>query len=75
MKPVTASLKVMVTSEVSPTLSALSATTMVAVGCRVSMVKLGELVVPVPALPARSVTPALFRLIRLVVSATLMFGV
>ncbi len=37
VKPVTASLKVMVTREVSPTLSAVSATTMVAVGRRVSM--------------------------------------
>ena len=37
VKPLTASLKVMVTSEVSPTLSAVSATTMVAVGRRVSM--------------------------------------
>ncbi|MNG02284.1 hypothetical protein D3C84_853060 [compost metagenome] len=37
VKPVTASLKVMVTSEVSPILSAVSATTTVAVGRTVSM--------------------------------------
>ncbi|MNG30878.1 hypothetical protein D3C84_1165840 [compost metagenome] len=36
VKPVTASLKVIVTSEVSPMFSAVSATTMVAVGRRVS---------------------------------------
>ena len=68
LKPVTASLKVMVTSEVSPIFRALSATTMVAVGRTVSMVKLPELVIPVPALPAPSCTPLLFRLMRLVVS-------
>ncbi|MNC13796.1 hypothetical protein D3C75_615520 [compost metagenome] len=38
VKPVTASEKVMVTSEVSPTLNAPSATTIVAVGSTVSMV-------------------------------------
>ncbi|RMS19479.1 hypothetical protein ALP75_202708 [Pseudomonas syringae pv. actinidiae] len=75
LKPLTASLNVMVTSEVSPMDSALSATTTVAVGRTVSMVKLPELVTPAPALPARSATPALFRLIRLVVSATLAPGV
>ena len=37
VKPLTASAKVMVTSEVSPIFSALSATTMVAVGRSVSM--------------------------------------
>ncbi len=37
------------------------ATTMVAVGSTVSMLKLAELVVPAPALPARSLTPVLFR--------------
>ena len=37
LKPVTASLKVMVTSEVSPTLKALSAISSVAVGRAVSM--------------------------------------
>ncbi len=37
VKPVTASEKVMVTSEVSPSFNALSATTMVAVGRCVSM--------------------------------------
>ena len=37
VKPVTASLKVMVTWLVSPTLSAVSATTMLAVGRSVSM--------------------------------------
>ena len=38
VKPVTASLKVMVTSDVSPAFSAVSVTTIVAVGRRVSMV-------------------------------------
>ena len=38
VKPVTASLKVMVTSEVSPALSALSVTTMDAVGATVSWI-------------------------------------
>ncbi|MNF87618.1 hypothetical protein D3C84_700880 [compost metagenome] len=38
LKPVTASENVMVTSEVSPILSAVSATTMVAVGATVSIV-------------------------------------
>ncbi|MNC55401.1 hypothetical protein D3C75_1049280 [compost metagenome] len=52
-----------------------SATTMVAVGSTVSMVKLAELLMPLPALPARSNTPALFKLIRLVVSFTLLVGV
>ncbi|MNI57675.1 hypothetical protein D3C73_1127500 [compost metagenome] len=75
VKPVTASEKVMVTSEVSPTFRALSATTMVAVGSTVSMVKLAELVVPAPALPARSATALLSRLIRLLVSLTATFGV
>ncbi|MNR53974.1 hypothetical protein D3C85_1740820 [compost metagenome] len=37
VNPLTASLKVMVTSEVSPILSAVSATTMVAVGRSVSI--------------------------------------
>ncbi|MNQ74428.1 hypothetical protein D3C85_891830 [compost metagenome] len=37
VKPLTASLKVMVTSEVSPILNAVSVTTMVAVGRTVSM--------------------------------------
>ena len=37
VKPLTASEKVMVTSEVSPILNAVSATTMVAVGRNVSM--------------------------------------
>ncbi|MNZ43139.1 hypothetical protein D3C78_607360 [compost metagenome] len=34
-----------------------------------------ESVVPLPALPARSLTPVLFRVIRLVVSLMLAFGV
>ncbi|MNC12769.1 hypothetical protein D3C75_604950 [compost metagenome] len=75
LKPLTASLKVMVTSEVSPTLKAVSATTMVAVGNTVSMVKFAELVVPAPALPARSATPELSRVIRLLVSLTATVGV
>ncbi|KPX79648.1 Unknown protein sequence [Pseudomonas amygdali pv. photiniae] len=65
----------MVTSEVSPTDNALSATTTVAVGCCVAMVKLPESVVPLPILPARSFTPVLFSVMTLVVSATLAFGV
>ncbi|MNZ99549.1 hypothetical protein D3C78_1188800 [compost metagenome] len=75
LNPLTASEKVMVTCVVSPTLRALSATTMVAVGNTVSMVKLAELVVPVPVLPARSATPVLSRMIRLVVSLTSTVGV
>ena len=55
VKPLTASEKVMVTCEVSPIFSAVSATTTVAVGRTVSMVKLPELVIPLPVLPARSV--------------------
>jgi hypothetical protein len=50
-KPVTASLKVMVTVVVSPMPRRLSATTMVAVGSAVSMAKLLESVVPLPLLP------------------------
>ena len=75
VKPVTASLKVMVTNELAPILRAGFPTMMVAVGRTVSMVKLPELVIPVPALPARSLTPALLRLIRLVVSWTPAVGV
>ena len=68
LKPVTASLKVMVTSDVSPMVRLLSATTMVAVGATVLMVKLPELVVPVPAFPARSAIPVLARVMMLLVS-------
>ena len=53
VRPLTASLKVMVTPEVSPALSASSATTMVAVGSLVSMAR--SFVPAVPVLPAASV--------------------
>ncbi|MNV39333.1 hypothetical protein D3C71_1309090 [compost metagenome] len=75
VKPVTASEKVMVTSDVSPAASAVSASTIVAVGRTVSMAKLLESVVPLPALPDRSLTPVLSRVIRLVVSLMLADGV
>ncbi|MNO58416.1 hypothetical protein D3C76_489740 [compost metagenome] len=74
-KPLTASLKVMVTNEVSPVLSAVSATTMVAVGSTVSMAKLFESVVPDPALPDPLATPLLSSVIRLLASVTLEVGV
>ncbi|RMS19477.1 hypothetical protein ALP75_202325 [Pseudomonas syringae pv. actinidiae] len=48
---------------------------MVAEGRVVSTVKLPELMVPLPAFPARSVTPALFRLICPVLAFTLAPGV
>ena len=67
MKPVTASVKVNVTIAVSPTFSAVSATTMVAVGTLGIDRVVAELVVPVPALPARSLTPVLSSVITLVV--------
>lgn len=75
MKPLTASEKVMVTLVVSPTVSAVSATTMLAVGRTVSIVKLAEFVVPIPAFPAQSVRPELFRMIRLLESRKPTFGV
>ena len=74
-KPLTASLKVMVTVVVSPMPRRLSATTMVAVGNAVSMAKLLESVVPTPLLPEALVTPLLSRVIRLVVSVMLAVGV
>ncbi len=75
VKPVTASLKVTVTVDVSPTLRALSATTIVAVGHWVSMAKLFESVLPMPALPDAPVTPLLSSVIRLLLSSTLLVGV
>ncbi|MCY1358996.1 hypothetical protein D3C81_1897040 [compost metagenome] len=75
LKPLTASEKVMVTSEVSPALSVGSDSTMVAVGRWVSIEKLFESVVPLPALPARSTTPVLSRVTRFVVSVMLALGV
>ncbi|MNC13794.1 hypothetical protein D3C76_534750 [compost metagenome] len=74
-KPLTASLKVMVTVVVSPMPSCVSATTMEAVGSAVSMAKLFESVVPVPALPDALTTPLLSRVIRLELSAMLAVGV
>ena len=58
VKPVTASLKVMVTRDVSPSFKAVSATTMVAVGRAVSTARVTELLASRPsalALPATSV--------------------
>ncbi len=75
VKPLTASLKVMVTVDVSPMLKALSATTIVAVGRWVSMAKLFESVLPMPVLPDAPITPVLSRVIRLVLSSTLLDGV
>ena len=49
VKPVTGSLKVKVTSEVSPTFSAVSATTMVAVGRAVSTVMVTVLFASAPS--------------------------
>ncbi|MNK79826.1 hypothetical protein D3C87_995040 [compost metagenome] len=74
-KPLTASLKVIVTVVVSPMPRRLSATTMVAVGNAVSMAKLFESVVPTPLLPEALVTPLLSRVIRLLVSVMLAVGV
>ncbi|MNE62089.1 hypothetical protein D3C80_1573500 [compost metagenome] len=48
---------------------------MLAVGRSVSIAKLFESVVPVPLLPAWSVTPALFSVMTLLVSLILPFGV
>ena len=56
MKPFTASLKVMVTVAVSPAASAVSSSSIVAVGRRVSMVKGAELAVASLTLPAASCT-------------------
>ncbi|MNH24983.1 hypothetical protein D3C79_849440 [compost metagenome] len=68
-KPLTASLKVMVTVAVSPTVRSLSLRLMVAVGRSVSMAKLLESVVPTPALPdAAPTTPLLSRVMTLVIS-------
>ncbi|MCY1426662.1 hypothetical protein D9M71_424850 [compost metagenome] len=74
-RPVTASLKVMVTLVVSPTARLVSATTMVAVGRRVSTPKLFEVVVPTPVLPAASCTSALFRTMKLPALSMLLVGV
>ena len=74
--PVTASLKVMVTSEVSPTIKALSATTIVAVGRDVSIVKLPELVVPLPGVDvATLLTPVMLTVNTFVASVILAVGV
>ena len=75
LKPVTASLKVMVTRDVPPIFNAGFATTTVAVGSTVSMVKLADWVVPEPALPARSLTPALARVMALVALLVFVAGV
>ena len=75
-KPVTASLKVKVTSEVSPTAKAVSLTTMLAVGRRVSTAYEFEAVVPVPGLPPATVlTPLLFSTTVLLLASTLAAGV
>ena len=54
VKSLTTSLKVIVTAELSPAVSAVSATKMLAVGRRVSMLITGVLPAP-PLLPAASV--------------------
>ena len=54
VKPVTISLKVIVTAELSPAISAVSATTMLAVGRSVSILIVGVVPAP-PVLPAASV--------------------
>src|SRR3990167_1766290 len=74
-KPLTASLNVMVTNEVWPSASVVSATTMVAVGRTVSMAKLFESVVPLPTLPEPFCTPLLSSVIRLVASVMVVVGV
>ena len=73
--PLTASLKVMVTVVVSPMPRPLSATTMVAIGSAVSIAKLLESVVPTPLFPDRLDTPALFKVIRLLLLVMLLVGV
>ena len=71
VKPVTASLNVKVAMAVSPTRSAVSFSEIVAVGRWVSMVKLLELVDPVPAFDvAMLVTPVMSTLMALDVSVT-----
>ena len=68
-------MKVIVTSDVSPTFSAVAVTTIVAVGRRVSMVVVFDVVVPSPVLPAASVTPLLVSVMRLLMSLVLAVGV
>ena len=76
LNPVTASLKVKVAVAVSPTRSAVSFSEIVAVGRCVSMVKLLELVDPVPAFDvATLVTPVMSTLMTLDVSVTPPLGV
>ena len=74
VKPVTASLKVIVTRDVSPAARAVSETTKLAVGRSVSIVKLPELVEPTPGVP-ELLTPVISTTIRLVASSTLALGV
>ena len=76
VNPVTASLKVKVAVAVSPTRNAVSFSEIVAVGRWVSMVKLLELVDPVPAFDvATLVTPVMSTLMTLDVSVTPPVGV
>ncbi len=65
LKPVTGSVKVIVTVVVSPADSTASANTMVAPGRAVSIANAFDAVVPVPLLPAKSVRPVLASVIRL----------
>src|SRR5947199_70070 len=66
-KPLTASEKVIVTSEVSPACSALSATTIVADDHTAELPSLWHPVCPRPVLPAASATPVVASAIGLVV--------
>ena len=76
LKPVTGSLNVKVTVAISPMRSAVSFNEIVAVGRCVSMVKLLELVDPVPAFAVATLaTPVMSTLITLVVSVTPAVGV
>ena len=76
VRPLTASLKVIVTWLVSPALIKSSATTMAAVGALVSTAYCCEVALPVPALPVtRPVTPAWFSETTLPVLSTPAAGV
>ena len=76
LKPLTASLKVMFTVELTVVLNVGATTVTVALGRTVSMVKLLDEVVPVPGVPVDvAVTPLLSRTIWLVALVTLALGV
>ena len=75
LKPVTASLNVIVTAAVSPAARLMSATPMLAVGRVLSTSKVGLSVVPNPLLPARSTMPPLSRVMTLLATVLLAVGV